>query len=204
MKRFTSGDSEQFDWFRSQIQERLMIFKNVSLPVSCTPNRCRLGFEFTQSNGYKLYIDKNISFADNHAGFATLLSRGEASFSTYDDMMAFVKGLGCLFDTPQQQGDPLSLTYPVTSPHGRPMTFSFKYEKAGSILTGSIWRAFIVNSPGYGSRSTSANDTHRLTNSDGRLYVCWKPEPRRLDEITEVSKMWAKATAKYIDTGVFG
>jgi len=203
MEQFINGNNVQFDWLKSQIQERLMTFKDVSLPASCTPNRCRLGFEFTQANGYKLYIDKNISFAGNHAGFAALLARGEASFRTCDDMMAFVKGLACLYSPQQQQSDPLSLTYPVVSPHGRPMTFSFKYEKVGSILTGSIWRAFIVNSPGYGSRSTSASDTHRLTNSDGRLYVCWKPEPRRLDEITEVSKMWAKATAKYIDTGVF-
>ena len=144
--------------------------------------------------------DKNISFAGSHTGFAALLSSGEASFSTYDNMTEFIKGLGCLFDGPQQQqSDPLSLTYPVVSPHGNHINFEFKYEKHGS-----VWRAFIVNIPNYGSRATGSLETHRHQNTDGRFYICWEPEPQRLDDITHVSKMWAKATAKYIDTGVFG
>jgi hypothetical protein len=37
--------------------------------------------------------------------------------------------------------------------------------------------------------------------NDGREYVCWEPEPTRLEDIVAVSKMWAEATANYIDTG---
>jgi len=73
MKKFINGNNVQFDWLKSQIQERLMTFKDVLLPDLCTPNQCRIGFEFTQANGYKLYIDKNISYTGNHAEFAALL-----------------------------------------------------------------------------------------------------------------------------------
>jgi len=232
MKRFVNGNSVQFNWLRSQIQEALQTFAEVELPDSCIPNRCRIGFEFTQTAGFKLYIDRNILYAGNHAGFRDLLSRGEASFNTYDNMIAFVRGLSCLFNSdtihttppspPQQPsdifsffrrtgqsrsnpipptipaGDQLSCTYPVTSPRGNRMNFEFKYEKHGS-----VWRAFIVRSPSYGSRSSGAGDTHRLTHGDGRRYVCWTPEPQQLDQIKEVSKQWADATARYIDTGTF-
>jgi hypothetical protein len=215
MQQFIHGDDTQFSWLRSQIQERLMIFPDETLPASCTPSRSRLGFEYTQANGFKMYVDKNIAFNGNHSGFRALLAAGEMSFSTYENMIAFVRGLAHLFVNEQSVNspvppifptpipmpplpDPHFLTYPVTSPRGNHMNFSFKYEKHGP-----AWRAFIVNSPGYGSRAATAHATHRLTHTDGRQYVCWTPEPQRLDEITQVSKMWANATAKYIDTGVF-
>ena len=95
-----------------------------------------------------------------------------------------------------QQNDPFSLTYFVISPQGKCMTFSFRYEKVGS-----IWRAFIVECPDYGSRSTNPVHTGRTSCTDGRYYVDWCPEQERLDDITAVSKMWAKATAKYIAMG---
>jgi len=221
MLQFINGNDTQFSWLRSQIQDATMIFNDVSLPTSCNPSRCRLGFEYTHANGFKLYIDKNISFSGNHPEFRSLLATGEMSFNNYEDMKVFVRGLAYLFTTTQnvvgahprsflstffptpspvsQPTYPYILTYPVTSPRGNRMTFSFKYE-----LHGPIWRAFIVNSPSYGSRSTSPGTIHRLTHTDGRYYVCWQPEPQRLDQITEVSKNWAEATAKYIDTGVFG
>jgi hypothetical protein len=151
-----------------------------------------------------MYIDKNISFSGNHVGFRALLSNGETSFSTYDSMVAFIKGLGCLYNIgnigifnlpPTLPGDN-TLNYSVNSPRGR-KDFTFKYEKVGS-----IYRAFIINCPSYGSRATGLHDTHRLTDN-GRYYVCWTPEPTRLDDITQVSKLWAEATAKYIDTGRF-
>jgi len=207
MMQFINGNNTQFDWLKNQIQEALITFNDVSLPASCTPNRCRMGFEFTQENGYKMYIEKNISFSGNHPGFRALLTRGETSFNSYEDMIMFIRGLGSLYNTPcgislfgnpqPQYHDNNTLNYTVTSPRRRQMNFTFKYEKIGS-----IWRAYIINSPSYGSRSTGAHDTHRL--NDGRYYVCWSPEPTRLDEITQVSKMWADATAKYIDTGRFG
>jgi hypothetical protein len=243
MQQFINGDNAQFGWLQSQIQENLIIFPDEPLPDSCIPNRSRIGFEFTETNGFKLYIDKNISFTGEHPNFAAWLANGEASFNTYDDMVAFIKELGCLFedspqpasesgdseqsqdspeiseqpqsdteDSEQSQNDPFSLTYSVTSPLGSLMTFKFKYEKVEPEDSGHFWRAFIVESPDYGSRSTSAPDTHRMTNTDGRYYVDWRagrhcndwhPEPARLDDITQASKLWAEGTAKYIDTGSF-
>ena len=121
-------------------------------------------------------------------------------------MVAFIKGLSSVYNSPissptfvspqPQQVNSNFLDYAVTSPHGHRYNFRFEYKKVGS-----VWRAYIVNSPSYGSRSSSAGTVHRL--NDGRDYVCWKPEPTRLDDITQVSKNWAKATANYIDTGVF-
>jgi hypothetical protein len=123
----------------------------------------------------------------------------------------FVRSLGSIFCTSPQlpspnlnflntlqpeQANNNTLSYTAISPRGSRYNFTFKYERVGS-----IWRAYIINSPSYGSRSTGAHDTHRL--NDGRYYVCWTPEPQRLDEITQVSKLWADATAKYIETGVF-
>jgi len=206
MMRFINGNNTQFEWLRNQIQNALYIFNDVSLPSTCSPNRCRIGFEFTQEKGYKMYIDKNISFTGDHAGFKALLSRGEASFGSYEAMIVFVRGIGSLFNIPTslnlfyniqpQQVDNGFLNYTVMSPRRHRYNFTFKYEKVGS-----IWRAYIINSPSYGSKPTDAHSTHRL--NDGRYYVCWTPEPQRLDEITQVSKMWADATARYIDTGRF-
>jgi hypothetical protein len=102
MQQFINGDDTQFDWLRSQIQESLMIFQDVPLPISCIPNRCRIGFEYTEANGFKLYIDKNIAFTGDHASFAAWLTNGEASFDTYDDMIAFIRGLGGLFESSEQ------------------------------------------------------------------------------------------------------
>jgi len=236
MQQFINGDDAQFEWLRSQIQEATMIFNDVSLPDTCTPDRCRIGFEYTEANGFKLYIDKSILFTGEHPNFAEWLANGETSFDTYDDMIEFIKELGTLFENSQQlqsdpsppqddllkshnvpsqsqsnflqpqndssqpQSDPLSLTYSVTSPLGNHMTFSFKYEKVGT-----IWQAFIVECPDYGPRSTSNHATQRITHTDGRHYISLPPGLQKLDQITEISKMWAEATAKYIDVGgVFG
>jgi hypothetical protein len=71
------------------------------------------------------------------------------------------------------------------------MNFEFKFERSGS-----VWRAFIVNSP---PRASTA--PHILTDR-GRPYVCWRPEPTSKEDATRIAKMWADAVAKWIDTGV--
>ena len=208
MERFIVGSDAQFNWLNSQIQEGLKIFNDITLPASCIPNICHVGFEYTQAIGYKVYIDKNIMFSGNHSGFRNLLSCGEASFNTFEDMKRFIRGLNGIYITPQPREPALSnnlyiqplrtnrnsLNYTATSSRGNSYNFSFKYEKIGD-----IWRAYIVNAPSYGLRSTSWSSIHRL--NDGRDYVCWQPEPKTLDDITRVSKMWADATAEYIATG---
>jgi hypothetical protein len=143
-----------------------------------------------------VYIDRGIFHLGDHSGFNSLISNGEKSFSSYEEMVAFIKGLSSLFNTvnqPQQTNSSI-LNHIVTSPRGNKYTFTFKFEK-----TGSKWRAYIVNSPSYGSRSTSALDTHRHYN--GRHYICFEPEPELLEDMVNISKEWAKCTAKYIDTG---
>jgi len=87
--------------------------------------------------------------------------------------------------------------YTITRPFGRKMTFIFRYT-----YVGSSWRAYILSSPSYGNRSTGLHDTHRYFDNDKNLYyVCWTVALKRLEEIIEVSRVWARETAKYIDTG---
>jgi ATP-dependent Clp protease ATP-binding subunit ClpA len=97
VKRFIDGSDQQFEWLRDQIQGALYIFKDVSLPRTCTPNICRLGFEYTPTNGYKAYIDKEIAYSGNNAGFRDFLANGEASFESYDNLIEFFRGLDCLY-----------------------------------------------------------------------------------------------------------
>jgi hypothetical protein len=207
MQQFISGNDTQFNWLRSQIQEALYIFNNTQLPATCSPNVARIGFEYTAANGYKMYIDRGITFTGSHTGFSNLVANGEVSFGSYEAMTAFIRGLGSIYNAParpivpsytppRQASNGQTLDYTATSARGNRYNFRFEYRQVGS-----VWRAYIISSPSYGSRSTGAHDTHRL--NDGRYYVCWTPEPTRLDQVTEVSKLWAKATANYIDGGSF-
>jgi hypothetical protein len=88
-------------------------------------------------------------------------------------------------------------TYTVTSPYGRRMEFKFSY-----VYTGSSWRAYILSSPSYGSRSADLHSTHRYSDSScNRHYVCWTVNLLRLEDMIEVSRLWARKTARYIDCG---
>jgi hypothetical protein len=90
-----------------------------------------------------------------------------------------------------------SSTYTAISPRGRRMTFQFRYS-----YVDSSWRAYIISSPSYGNRSTSLHSTHRYYDNNKNLYyVCWTASLTRLSDIEEVSRVWARETAKYIDTG---
>ena len=97
MKHLVEGNDTQFEWLRDQIQGMLYIFDNIALPGTCSPKRCRLGFEFTPSKGYTLYIDKNISYTGAKEDFKTLLSNGEISFEKFEDMVRFVRGCNSLY-----------------------------------------------------------------------------------------------------------
>ena len=195
MQQFINGNETQFRWLKNQIQESLYIFNDTQLPATCSPSVARIGFEYTAANGYKMYIDRGITFTGNHTGFSNLVVNGEATFGSYEAMTAFIKGLGSIYNA--QANDGQFLNYTATSSRGNKYNFRFEYRQAGS-----GWRAYIINSPSYGSRATGLRDTHRLTDN-GRHYVCWVPEPSRLDQMTEVSKLWAKATVDYIETGIF-
>lgn len=71
--------------------------------------------------------------------------------------------------------------------------FSFEQQSDGS------WRAYILDMPSYGSRSTSGTVTHRLY--DGRHYVCFTPPPRTLVDMQKVAAYWADLTQTYLRTG---
>ena len=72
--------------------------------------------------------------------------------------------------------------------------FSFEQRRDGT------WRAYILRQPGYGSRSSSAVSTHRLSDG-GRKYVCWNRPLRSLAEVKQVAATWADKTQDYIRHG---
>jgi len=77
------------------------------------------------------------------------------------------------------------------------MEFKFNY-----LFVGSSWRAYILRSPDYEYRSSDLHSTHRYIDSGKNLYyVCWTVNLTRLDDMIEISKLWARKTAEYIDTG---
>jgi len=79
----------------------------------------------------------------------------------------------------------------------RYFNFKLKYK-------GGSWRAYILNSMNYGTRSSDAHSTHRLYDSELNLnYVCWSVPIQDLEQITKIAKMWADATMRYIKTGNF-
>jgi hypothetical protein len=90
-----------------------------------------------------------------------------------------------------------SLRYTATSPRGRRMEFVFRY-----VYVGESWRAYIVSSPGYGYWSADPHATHRYYDSSRNMhFVCWTHRLLKFADAVEVSQLWARETAKYIETG---
>ena len=63
------------------------------------------------------------------------------------------------------------------------------------------WRVYILRQPPYRGRNDSAHSTHRLSDSDGRKYICWAGAIRNLDEAKGVAALWADSTQRYISSG---
>jgi len=63
------------------------------------------------------------------------------------------------------------------------------------------YRPYITSQPAYGSRSTGAHETHRLTGDGGRKFVCWDRALHSEEEAKTVAALWADATQNYIRTG---
>jgi len=74
------------------------------------------------------------------------------------------------------------------------------YEFSIERQSDGTYTSFIVSQPDYGSRSTGAHDTHRLSTRD-RHYVCWDRPLRSEEEAKSVAALWADATQEYIRTG---
>jgi len=66
--------------------------------------------------------------------------------------------------------------------------------------TNGAYRVFILAQPSYGSKSTAAHATHRLS-AGGRHYVCWNRPLRSEGEAKTVAALWADATQQYIKSG---
>lgn len=82
--------------------------------------------------------------------------------------------------------------------------FRFDYQKVYTLRRPhGEWRAYIEHSPGYGNRSTSLHDTHRLRDtSNGKCYVCWTEPLETFEDCQAVSRVWAQNTKNYIEHGI--
>ena len=76
-------------------------------------------------------------------------------------------------------------------------TYEFSLERQSD---GSVW-IYIERQPSYGSRATDSLSTHRLEDGS-RKYICWKPQPRSLEDARKVAEQWCKRTDRYIRSGV--
>lgn len=72
--------------------------------------------------------------------------------------------------------------------------FSFEPQPDGT------WRAYVERQPSYGTRSTDAHSTHRLS-AGGRKFVCWTTAFRTEAEARAVAQRWADSTQRYIRFG---
>ena len=98
MREFVFGSDQQYRWLENLINDgRCHVFNNCTLPDSCTPSHCRLGFEKADAV-YVAYIDRGISTTSGKQSFAHFLQNGEAKFTCMEDMMEFFRSLKSLFD----------------------------------------------------------------------------------------------------------
>ena len=74
--------------------------------------------------------------------------------------------------------------------------YKFSFERQ----TNSTWRTYILRQPGYGTRSSGAHITHRLSDG-GRKYICWDTPLRSLAEAKQLAAAWADKTQDYIKYG---
>jgi hypothetical protein len=63
------------------------------------------------------------------------------------------------------------------------------------------WRIYIDDQPSYNGRPTDAESIHRLTDENGRNYVCWKGILTSLENAKTIAALWADKTQIYIKTG---
>lgn len=81
--------------------------------------------------------------------------------------------------------------------HGQEFTFALVR------LPNRVCRAYIVSQPGYLGKPTGLGSTHRLTDTLGRKYVCWTPEPLDPNHMAGALTLWVAATCRYRETGTF-
>ena len=62
------------------------------------------------------------------------------------------------------------------------------------------YRCYIVRTPSFRGRSTSAHTIHYLTDSAGK-YICFTAKINKLQQAQTLCRTWADQAQKYIETG---
>lgn len=77
-------------------------------------------------------------------------------------------------------------------------SFKFSLEKIDS-----CYRCYIECIPSFRGRDTSNYQYHILTDSlSNRPYICWTGRVVYAEQAKKLSRNWADATQKFIDTGI--
>lgn len=99
MREFAFGTDQQYIWLENFISDgQCHVFNNSVLPDTCTPNRCRLGFEKTDGT-YIAYVDRGISTTSDNKDFVRFLQQGESRFVSMNEMAEFFRSFQTLFTT---------------------------------------------------------------------------------------------------------
>lgn len=92
-----------------------------------------------------------------------------------------------------------TMIYFANDRHGRSdKEYRFNYKKVGD-----GWRAYILRTPSFGSRSMDSGTIHRLTDGNGQHYICWDRKVDTLKDMQTISRYWADRIQEYIATGRF-
>lgn len=109
MREFVEGTKVQYQELDRSLRDGLChVYNDCVLPVCCTPDRARLGFERRSNGEYVLYIDKGIAANTDHESFGRLISNGELRFYSLEDLIQFMASLSPLFtskEVPLLTGD---------------------------------------------------------------------------------------------------
>lgn len=73
--------------------------------------------------------------------------------------------------------------------------YRFNYKK----IDGS-WRAYILRMPSLENRDAGGIPTHRLWDDDNNAYICWNKAVSSLNDMQNISRVWADRIQEYIAT----
>lgn len=98
MKEFVYGPDTKYEILKKSLEDHLCHVYRCVLPIGCSVQNCRIGFEKDQ-NFYYLYIDKGITYnRRSEHRFIEWLDSGTLIFNDYNDIKVFLRSLRTLYE----------------------------------------------------------------------------------------------------------
>lgn len=83
--------------------------------------------------------------------------------------------------------------------HGSGFDYCFDLVELSGDAERADWRAYILTSRDYGTRSQRLIDTHRLSDHRGH-YICWDQRVPTKEAMKTICALWSEATERYVST----